>query len=191
MKLRSQSTNYFLKEVLPTDSDIINQLYDWELREKYREYFTCRPLNPLLDYEDYFNLLNTRLETKAIVLYVLKSNLNSDIIYGKINMFDYNSRNLSAEFGYYIPEQYRGKGLGKEMLELFLDYTFKESNEKIHKLYATTSSVNTASINLLERLGFHLDGRLRDHYWIGEKIYDQLHYSLLKKELKSVIFEGR
>ncbi|MGD9678522.1 MAG: GNAT family N-acetyltransferase [Vulcanibacillus sp.] len=184
MKFTSQSTNYFLKEVLPVDSIIINQLYEWELKEKYKEYFTCRPINPLLEYEDYFNLLKDRIEKKVITIYVLKSKLNPNTIYGKINMFDYNSRNLSAEFGYYIPEQFRGKGLGRNMVELFLDYMFNESILKIHKLYATTSSANSSSIKLLEGLGFNLDGRLRDHYWIGEEIYDQLHYSLLKKEWK-------
>lgn len=101
-------------------------------------------------------------------------------IYGKVSMFDYNPRNHSAEFGYYLPREYRGQGLGKVMIDSFLNRVF--SKLKLHKIYATTASSNTSSIRLLERFNFHLDGILRDHYWIGNDMHDQLHYSLLKKE---------
>lgn len=38
------------------------------------------------------------------------------------------------------------------------------------------------SICLLKKLGFQLDGRMREHYWINGQKYDQLVYSLLKNE---------
>lgn len=50
------------------------------------------------------------------------------------------------------------------------------------KIYATTSSKNYPSMKLLETYGFKLEGRLREHYWINDNKYDQLVYSLLKKE---------
>ena len=53
----------------------------------------------------------------------------------------------------------------------------------LNKIYATTSSDNIQSIGLLEKAGFMLDGRVREHYWIKDKKFDQLHYSILQKEL--------
>ncbi|MBZ9623822.1 GNAT family N-acetyltransferase [Clostridium sp. FP2] len=48
--------------------------------------------------------------------------------------------------------------------------------------FLSLSSNNIPSIKLLEKFGFKLDGRLREHYWINEEKYDQFNYSMLKCE---------
>ena len=55
----------------------------------------------------------------------------------------------------------------------------------LNKIYATTSSDNIQSMGLLEKAGFRLDGRLREHYWVNNKKFDQLHYSILQRELSN------
>lgn len=109
-------------------------------------------------------------------------NKNYNIPLGKIKLFDFNIRNRSAEFGYYLPAGNRTRGLGKIMLSKFIQNSFDDSELKLNKLYATTSSNNVSSIKLLEKFGFKMDGRLREHYWIDENKYDQLIYSILKCE---------
>lgn len=32
-----------------------------------------------------------------------------------------------------------------------------------------------------------LDGRLREHYWTKDKKFDQLHYSILQRELSNEV----
>lgn len=68
------------------------------------------------------------------------------------------------------------------MLAKFIETVFKDDDLNLNKIYATTSSNNLASIKLLEKFGFKLDGRLREHYWINEYKYDQLIYSMLRNE---------
>jgi RimJ/RimL family protein N-acetyltransferase len=46
---------------------------------------------------------------------------------------------------------------------------------------------NTASIKLLEKLGFKKEGHLRERYHINGEIQDALFYGLLKKEFESPI----
>ena len=101
---------------------------------------------------------------------------------GKIGLFDYNPRNRSAEFGYYLPKSNRGAGNGSRMMKLFLKKAFADETLALHKLYATTSSGNAASNGLLQKFGFHLDGRLREHFFVGGEKYDQMIYSLLRTE---------
>jgi len=101
---------------------------------------------------------------------------------GKVTLFDYNPRNHSKEVGYYIPPSFRGKGLGFIMLSSLLTRALSKEGG-LNKIYATTSSDNIQSIGLLEKAGFILDGRLREHYWIKDKTFDQLHYSILQREL--------
>ena len=97
-------------------------------------------------------------------------------------LFDYNTRNQSKEVGYYISPSFRGKGLGFLMLSLLITRALSDECG-LNKIYATTSSDNIQSIGLLEKTGFILDGRLREHYWIKENKFDQLHYSMLQKNL--------
>ena len=70
------------------------------------------------------------------------------------------------------------------MLAKFIETSFNDEDLNLDKIYATTSSYNIPSVKLLEKFGFKLDGRLREHYWINENKYDQLIYSILKNEWK-------
>jgi RimJ/RimL family protein N-acetyltransferase len=81
-----------------------------------------------------------------------------------------------------MPERYRGKGLGSIMLTMFLKAVFLDPVLNLNKVYATTSAGNHPSMRLLEKHGFHLDGRNREHYWIEEHRHDQMIYSLLRRE---------
>ena len=99
-----------------------------------------------------------------------------------VTAFDYNPRNQSAEFGYYLPQTHRGEGYGSLLVKAFLNAMFQDDVWQLNKLYATTASGNIPSVTLLERLGFHLDGVIREHYWIAGHVQDQLHYSFLKRE---------
>lgn len=159
-----------------------NELYNWQITEAHFDYYTCRPVNLVNPYNEYENKLKQSMQNKKT--YILISNDNPNVPLGKISLFDYNLRNHSAEFGYYLPEPNRTKGFGSIMINFFIDKAFKDTTLNLNKLYATTSSNNLASIKLLEKFNFTLDGRMREHYWIGENKYDQLVYSILKKEVE-------
>lgn len=173
------SDNYTL--VLLTNK-YFNELYNWQITETHFDYYTCRPVNLVNSYNEYENKLKESIQNKKTYILISKDNCNVPL--GKISLFDYNSRNHSAEFGYYLPEPNRNNGLGSIMLKLFIAKAFKDNILNLNKLYATTSSNNLASAKLLEKFNFTLDGRMREHYWIGENKYDQLIYSILKKEAK-------
>lgn len=179
--IEESTRRYSLVRISQDSTEYIKTLYKWQCNEKHREYYTCRPLKDILSYDEYLTFIKNHIE-KGIRFYVLVDEENHHIVYGKITMFDYNQRNRSAEFGYYIPEENRGKGIGKIMIKQFLDTLFNDNTLYLHKLYATTASGNEPSIKILEWLSFNLDGRLREHYWVEGYIQDQLHYSILRKE---------
>lgn len=162
--------------------DIISMFHEWDVSEPERQMYTCRPLRPMTALYEYVHLVKTRIEERSRRIFVLAPSEEMAKPYGKITAFDFNPRNRSAEFGYYLPEQNRGQGYGQEMVTRFLHSMYTDEEWDLHKLYATTASANHASVKLLKRLGFHLDGILREHYFIGDQIQDQLHFSLLKRE---------
>ena len=99
---------------------------------------------------------------------------------GKFDVFDFNSRNRSAEFGIMVDPEMRGKGIGTRMVSDCLDHVFKTTD--LNKLYGQTGAFNKASISLLKRLGFHRDAVLREHHELDGKLYDDLIFSILRRE---------
>jgi len=168
-------------ELCVLSEDHIVTLYNWYIEEKHFEYYTCRPLKLYNSFDKYVLNISKAISEEKEKNYILVKK-NSNIPLGKIKLFDLNPRNHSAEFGYYLPASNRARGLGKIMLAKFIQSSFNDDELKLNKLYATTSSNNVSSIKLLEKLGFKMDGRLREHYWINENKYDQLVYSILKNE---------
>lgn len=176
--IKQLDENY--KLVLLTEQHL-QTIFNWNIEEKYFEYYTCRPLRLSKSYEEYASKILKAISQEKQRTYILvKEDCNKPL--GKITLFDLNVRNHSAEFGYYLPDGNRGKQLGSVMLSKFIQRYFNDNELNLNKLYATTSSNNYYSVKLLEKYGFKLDGRLREHYWINENKYDQLIYSILRQE---------
>jgi len=159
----------------------LQTLYNWSIQEKHFEYYTCRPIKSCCQsFEEYTSKTLKSISEGKEKIYVLVKKENCNMPLGKITLFDFNPRNHSAEFGYYLPHNNRAHGLGNIMLSKFIETSFKNDDLNLNKIYATTASNNLPSIKLLEKYDFKLDGRLREHYWINENKYDQLVYSILK-----------
>lgn len=83
----------------------------------------------------------------------------------------------TAEIGYYIAEEYWGKGLMTEAVKQICSYIFDKSN--IVRIYAEPFSYNKASCRVLEKAGFLYEGTLRSK---NGKTIDMLMYSRLKTD---------
>jgi RimJ/RimL family protein N-acetyltransferase len=82
---------------------------------------------------------------------------------------------LTAEFGYWIGEEFWGRGIMSEIIPAFVDYCFKEFSLK--RMFAMPHSRNPASVRVLEKAGFVLDGRLRKNVVKEGQILDSLLYA--------------
>jgi len=74
----------------------------------------------------------------------------------------------------------RGKGYGKEALELVLQYAFHELN--LRRVQLTVFSYNQSAIQLYKKLGFTQEGTYREFLERDGKTYDMLLFGMLKKE---------
>lgn len=101
---------------------------------------------------------------------------------GKFSYFDYNSRNRSCEFGYFINPKFQGKGLGEKMTKECVNYLFSNEELNLNKLYCQTGEFNKPSIKILENLGLNKDGVLREHHELDGKLWSDFVYSILKSE---------
>ncbi len=73
-----------------------------------------------------------------------------------------------------------GCGLGTEALRLWLDYLFE--NSTFHKIGLETWSFNPRMMRVAEKVGFCLEGMLRENLqWQGQWL-DMINYGILRRE---------
>jgi RimJ/RimL family protein N-acetyltransferase len=82
---------------------------------------------------------------------------------------------LTAEFGYWLGEEFWGRGVMSEAVSAFTDHRFKESS--LHRIFAKAFSSNPASARVLEKAGFVFEGRLRKSVLKDGQILDSLLYA--------------
>jgi ribosomal-protein-alanine N-acetyltransferase len=86
----------------------------------------------------------------------------------------------TLEIGYMLDEGHQGRGFGKRMVGLWIDELFRAG--KFERLWLLTNAANEPSQRLALRLGFQLEGRLRQHVLLNGRRADQLLYGLLREE---------
>ena len=103
-------------------------------------------------------------------------------VVGSIGVFRQgNIHRLTAELGYYIAEEYWGRGIMTEAVRQICEYVFDKSD--IIRIYAEPLAYNIASCRVLEKAGFQCEGTLRNNAVKNGKIIDMKMYSLLKTEV--------
>lgn len=97
----------------------------------------------------------------------------------KLDQFDYFAR--TAELGVLIGEQnHRGKGIGSESCKLVLDFAF--ANLNLRKVTLSVFSNNPIAIKTYERLGFQVEGRLKQHFFSDGQYHDKIYMSYFKQQ---------
>ena len=92
-----------------------------------------------------------------------------------------NIHRQTAELGYYIAEEYWGKGIMTEAVKQLCDYVF--SNTDIIRIYAEPFAYNIGSCRVLEKAGFQYEGTLRSNALKNGNVLDMKMYSKLKTDL--------
>ena len=77
-------------------------------------------------------------------------------------------------------KEYWGKGIGTEAHLLLFDWGFR--NLGLYKIWADIRADNIAIIKVIEKLGFKIEGRLREEKNIGGKRVDVVRIGLLRDE---------
>jgi RimJ/RimL family protein N-acetyltransferase len=87
---------------------------------------------------------------------------------------------MQAEIGFTLATEHQKQGYATEAVRAVLDRLFKVQG--LHKVTGECDARNTGSAALMERLGFTLEGRLRQQTYIKGEWTDDLLYGLLAPE---------
>jgi RimJ/RimL family protein N-acetyltransferase len=91
--------------------------------------------------------------------------------------------NRNVEIGYWIGEEYWGKGYTFFAVQLALKIAFENTN--INKIIARTIEGNIASEKILAKSGFQQEGLLRKNVFKRAAFLDEKYWGLLRSEYSS------
>lgn len=129
------------------------------------------------DGADYISAMLSADENETFAFAITADNK----VIGSIGVFRQgNIHRQTAELGYYIAEEYWGRGIMTEAIKQICEYVF--GNSDIIRIYAEPFAYNTASCRALEKAGFQYEGTLRKNAVKNGKVIDMKMYSLLRAE---------
>ena len=117
-----------------------------------------------------------------LILAIVEKETDRHIGNVTLNRIDWINRNADTSL-IIGREEFRGKGIAAEVWNLLLDYAFKRLG--LYKIIAGSIEDNSASIAVLKRLGFKVEGTLRSQVLIDGRYRDIIRFGLLRDE-----FEG-
>ena len=131
------------------------------------------------DGKDFISAMLSADENETFAFAITVDNM----VIGSIGIFRQgNIHRQTAELGYYIAEEYWGKGIMTEAVKQICEYVF--ANSDIIRIYAEPFAYNIASCRVLEKAGFQYEGTLRSNAVKNGRGIDMKMYSLLKAEIK-------
>ena len=165
---------------------------------------TLCPLTSESDYTNYLKWLNNQDTTqylevgnsvstkKNVQEYVEKYNNSKNLLLGiflkntgehvgNITLHMIDGQNRSAETGILVGEESaRGCGCATEAIKLILGHAFMRLN--LNRISAGMVGENVASKRLFEKVGFTLEGTLREAFYLNGKYHDCYRYGILRKD---------
>jgi len=114
--------------------------------------------------------------------------VESNLLIGKICLFQISEQNRRAEIGYLLNRQHWGKGYMSEAMEFLLAFAFDEMD--LHRIEADTDPDNLPSLALLDRFGFVREGYFPDRWFVHGKWHDSVMLGLLEDTYRKNRMDG-
>lgn len=163
----------------PLNINDVQEIHNYASDEEVSRFIGWQLMKNLNDTREHIEQMLKR-ESAGTHLYasvVLKS---TGSIIGTGMIFNFDQEAKHAEIGYVLHKNFWGRGYGTEAVNLMSNFIFESLN--LHKIHARVVDANIASIRVLERNGFKLEGRLKDYYFIEGMYYDGLFFGKLQSK---------
>jgi len=86
----------------------------------------------------------------------------------------------AADLGYALRPEWQHRGYARTAVSRMIEFGFTDLG--LHRITANIGPANTASMRLVESLGFQREGTIRDHVHTNGAWRDSVSYSLLENE---------
>lgn len=152
--------------------------------------FVDRSRSYLREWLGWIDNTKTVEDTRAFAAYNLerfakREGLDTAIYYkgqfvGKVAINTINWSLKKCEIGYFLDEKFQGEGIMTRAVKGIIDIAFHEY--KLEKVEIRAAVENKKSRHIAERLGFMLEGTIRNAEWLYDHYVDHAVYGLLANE---------
>ncbi len=104
---------------------------------------------------------------------------------GTLGFNTIDAQNRSCEIGYWLREDFQGRGIVTAACRALARHAFDSLGLNCVRLAAATDNAKSRAIP--ERLGFHLDGVLREQEWVDGRFVDHAVYTLLRRDDRAAL----
>ena len=175
--LTLKGTTIYLRALEPEDLEFVYHIENdesiWHVSN------TQTPYSKFLIRQYLENAHQDIFEAKQLRLAISKNSVSEAI--GLIDLFDFDPVNNRAGIGILIQnETHRGNGIGKEALQLLINYSFRQL--QLHQLYANIGVDNEASLNLFATFGFQKIGVKKDWIFNNNSFHDEAVFQLINNQ---------
>lgn len=174
--MKLQFDNYCIREFFPDDVESLvkyanNYSVSRYLRDAFPFPYTHKDAIKWIEFvrQDKFNLAFAIADEK-------------ELIGGIGAMPNQDVNRFTAEIGYWLAEPFWNKGIISKAVSTFCGYLF--NNYNFNHLTASIYDGNDASMRVVQKSGFILEGVLRKNVYKENKFLDQYIYGLLKEDFK-------
>lgn len=133
---------------------------------------------PPISLENTIKWYQVNLNNNKRVDCVFVNNQGELLAMAGLTSIDYTSR--KAEFYLFVNPNRQRQGIGWKATYLLCKYGFTVLH--LNKIYLYTNDTNVGAQKVYEKVGFQLEGRLRDERIANSRYEDRLYYGLLAKE---------
>jgi [ribosomal protein S5]-alanine N-acetyltransferase len=141
--------------------------------------------DPLVNLEEAHKLVQTFASWRQMANPGVRWGIARDAaapLMGSCGLFKWNRGWRCCSIGYELAPAFQGQGYMREALSAALAWGFEQM--ALNRVEALIHPQNTASIRLVQKLGFVQEGQLREvGYWLGEH-RDLLAFGLLRGEFR-------
>jgi len=169
-----------LKQISLADTQAI---YDIFSNQDVVEYYDLAPFEDLAQAEKIIKFFQTRFESHSGIRWGIYFMDNSPCL-GTCGFNSLDKHMHSATLGYDLNKKYWGQGIMTEALGSVIQTAFDNNSPfgPINRIQADTIPGNTASENVLRRLGFKEEGLRRQCGYWKDQYHDLKCFALLKNE---------
>ncbi|MBI1307988.1 MAG: GNAT family N-acetyltransferase [Bacteroidetes bacterium] len=161
------------------EKEDLQMLRDWRNKDDFRKHFReFRELN-MSNQEAWFDKTN---QASGDFMFVIES-LNENRPIGACGLLYINWIIRSADFSFYLgaDDQYiDDKGIAEDASRTLINYGFRTLN--LNKIWMELYEFDTKKLDLYQKLGFKIDGKLRSNCFYNGKYHDSFLLSLLAEE---------
>lgn len=171
-----------LRELLVSDAQALSHLmnyniskYLYEVPDPYSVEVALNFINTAHNDFQSLSALHFAIEYKGMS----EPRNNYPLLVGSIGLKNIDLTNKKANLGYWIGEQYWGRGIATECVRLIINYAFSY-DLGLREVIAYVFPENKASIRVLEKNGMKKKGEVNEYHEISKRYRNSLKYSIIR-----------